>query len=99
MKLEYNLESFYKELVEEYLNNKKSELEGVMKALANADYSTLKVVGHNLAGTGGSYGLSSLTDIGDQLEKAAEKNDLNQCIESIKQYNEFLENVKVEFNE
>ena len=98
MILEYKLDSFYKELVEEYLTNKRSELPKLEEAIEESDFATLKIIGHNLAGTGGSYGLTSLTDLGDVLENAADSEDLATCKSVTTQYSEFLSSVKIEYN-
>ncbi len=94
---EYELASFYKELVEEYLKNKNEEFEKLERAMNESDFTTIKIIGHNLAGTGGSYGLTSLTDIGDRMESSAEESNLEECKNQINEYRQFLDTVKVSY--
>lgn len=97
MKLEYELDSFYKDLVEDYLQNKNREFPELEKAVKESDFATIRHIGHKLAGTGGSYGLSFLTELGDKLENAGHKNNIEEAKENLAIYKNFLENVKVEY--
>jgi hypothetical protein len=97
VKLDYELDSFYKDLVEDYLKNKNEEFLELEKAVNENDFATIRDIGHKLAGTGGSYGLSFLTEIGDKLEDAGAKNDIEEAKESLAIYKNFLSNLKVEY--
>ena len=63
------------ELAPTYLAARKKEVAGMLALLAASDFDRLKIIGHNLKGTGASYGLQDLTDAGGLLEKSAASRD------------------------
>ena len=58
-----------------YIENRVAELDGLVQSLKKGDFAALRKAGHNLKGTGASYGFGELTDIGKALEAAAKAND------------------------
>ena len=56
---------------ERYLKNVLKSLHEVRIAVAAADYVTIQRVGHNLHGTGGSFGFPLITEYGTAMEQAA----------------------------
>ncbi len=62
-------------LVPAYLENRCAELTILESALASGTFETLQTLGHNLRGSGGSYGFPLLTEIGEKIERAAKASD------------------------
>jgi PAS domain S-box-containing protein len=62
-------------IVPDYLAARRKELPGIIELLAVSDFKSLAVLGHNLKGTGASYGFSELTRIGAALENSARHTD------------------------
>lgn len=81
------------ELVPAYLEKRCEELIVLEKALAAAEYDTLYRLGHNLRGSGGSYGFPMMTEIGERLEKAAKTQDGQAAAREIAQLREHLGDV------
>ncbi len=55
---------------------RKKNIADIMTALDGKDYDMVKRLGHNIKGSGGSYGFDEVSRIGLDLEKAAlEQND------------------------
>ena len=59
------------DLVQEYLEGLKSEVVEMISLLAASDYERLRILGHNMKGSGASYGFPELTGFGGELETAA----------------------------
>lgn len=69
------------ELLPGYLANRKNDLQQIEKALARNDYETIGRIAHSIKGSGGSYGLNSLTTAARDLEKSASAQNL-QSVQS-----------------
>jgi HPt (histidine-containing phosphotransfer) domain-containing protein len=54
-----------------YLTRRREELLHVPEWIASRNYEQIRRVGHNMKGSGGSYGLFELSTLGLQLEEAA----------------------------
>ncbi len=59
------------DLVCGYLEGKRADAGRIHEALHQHDFETIRVLGHNLKGTGAGYGFAILSDIGRKLESAA----------------------------
>ena len=62
-------------LVEGYLANQRLEVEKLKRAASASDFPRLRTIGHNLAGTGTSFGFPELTRLGRLLEASARAGD------------------------
>lgn len=60
-----------RDLVPVYLTNRRGDIEFVKVALDRGDFGTIGRVGHNMQGSGSSFGFDGLTAIGAELERAA----------------------------
>jgi CheY-like chemotaxis protein len=81
------------ELVPAYLEKRCEELIVLQKALAAGEFDTLYRLGHNLRGSGGSYGFPLMTEIGERLEKAAKAQDSKTVAHEIEQLRDHLGDV------
>jgi signal transduction histidine kinase/HPt (histidine-containing phosphotransfer) domain-containing protein len=61
------------ELVPWYLDKRRSDLVALATALQAGDYDAIRVMGHNMKGSGAGYGFDAITKIGAALEAAAKK--------------------------
>jgi hypothetical protein len=61
----------FETLVPGYLENRQCDLHRIEAALKKGDCSTIESLGHNMKGSGGTYGLRAITNIGLVLERAA----------------------------
>ena len=58
-------------LIPGYLNNRRRDCAAIVAALEQGDYPAIGRLGHKMSGTGGGYGLSRISAIGEAIEKAA----------------------------
>ncbi len=59
------------DLLPGFLEDWKEEVTSIREALERNDYETIRKLGHNMKGIGGSCGLEPITDMGRLLEEAA----------------------------
>jgi CheY-like chemotaxis protein len=59
------------ELVPGYLRNRRADLLVLRVALKRHDYNAIRVLGHNMKGSGAGYGFPPIGAIGNRLERAA----------------------------
>jgi signal transduction histidine kinase/CheY-like chemotaxis protein len=79
-----------------YLKNVEKDLKALTNAGAAQDYATLQRIGHNLNGTGASFGLPRITEIGAAIEQGAKAQELNRIQVAIDHLAEYLEAIRVE---
>ena len=66
-----SLDPTIKTLLPGYLENRKAELPKIKQFIADGDFENLRIIAHNLKGSGSSYCLTNISDIGGKLEQAA----------------------------
>ncbi len=85
------------ELIKEYLQNRRKDVEDILQALGNQDFETIRVLGHNMKGTGGGYGFDDITAIGCGLEDAAKAKDVPAIRQEVAVLLDYLQAVEVVF--
>jgi DNA-binding response OmpR family regulator len=82
-------------LVPGYLASRKAEVHVLETALAGGDYRTIRVLGHNLRGSGNAYGFPAISHIGRSLESAAGRQSPDEIRLLIAALGDYLARVKV----
>ena len=59
-----------------YLANCRGDVDRLNAALDRDDYEPVSLIGHNLRGSGGGFGFPTITDIGAEIEQAADIADI-----------------------
>ena len=78
-------------LAPRYLRNMRKELAALEAACAAGDFATLQRIGHNLRGTGGSFGFPRITELGTAIEQAAKQQDLPPIASATSELGVYLE--------
>jgi HPt (histidine-containing phosphotransfer) domain-containing protein len=63
------------EILPQYFALCRRDLLNLREALARHDFEKIRVLGHNLKGSGGAYGFPDVTDIGASLEASGKTQD------------------------
>ncbi len=84
------------ELVPSYLGTRKEEVPQMLQLLAASDFERLRILSHNLKGSGSAYGFPELTEIGAALERSARKADASTMARQLDSLAEYLERVELE---
>jgi signal transduction histidine kinase/DNA-binding NarL/FixJ family response regulator len=74
-----------------YLKNVEKSLQELHVAETAGDCATIQRIGHNLHGTGGSFGFPRITEFGAAMEQAAKDRDTGRIHSSISQFGSYLE--------
>ncbi len=61
------------EIVPGFLENRCEDIASMLQALDRRDYETIRILGHSMKGAGSGYGFDGITDLGQSIEYAAEK--------------------------
>jgi len=83
------------QLVPKYLDDRNGEVPVLESALAVGDYETIRVLGHQLKGSGTPYGFAALSQIGRGLELAAQSKLPGEIRRQIAALGDYLGRVKV----
>ena len=87
------------DLIPEFLDNRRSDVESIHGALANDDYETIRVLGHSMKGSGGGYGFDDITEIGGALEQAAKRKDNTAIGNELEKLASYLARIEVVYEE
>jgi HPt (histidine-containing phosphotransfer) domain-containing protein len=83
------------EIVPGYLAARREELPDLMALLAASGYDRLAVKGHNLKGTGSSFGFPELTRMGAALEHSAKQSDRGALSAQLTELKDYLGRVQL----
>ncbi len=82
-------------LAPRYLSARRKELQEMVALLAASAFEEISSRGHNLKGTGRSYGFPDLTDIGAALERSAKHEDKEAIDKQLLRLANYLESVRL----
>jgi len=83
------------DLIPGFLENRQKDINTISDALAEKEYDTIRLIGHGMKGYGAGYGFDDLSEMGNTLEKAAEKEDTLSIQKELVKLETYLKNVQV----
>lgn len=89
------VDPFAKRLMARYLRNREADIQALRSALASGNFQYISTTGHNLFGSGGAYGLMQISELGADLQSAAEGHEVKQINKLIDSLEEFVRTVHV----
>ena len=87
----------FEDIVPGFLANRTKDIQTLRHALANKDFTTIRILGHRMNGDGGGYGFDQITEIGAAMELAAARQDHAAAEQHIAQLEDFLARVHIEY--
>jgi HPt (histidine-containing phosphotransfer) domain-containing protein len=66
-----DVDPLIRDLVSDYLASRARDLERIGAAMERGDFATIRRIGHNMQGSGGSFGFDELSAVGGELARAA----------------------------
>jgi len=84
-------------LVPGFLANRRRDIDAIDASLALADYENVRVLGHNMKGSGAGYGFNRITEIGASLEQAAGRHAPEEIRERTAELVRYLDGLHVEY--
>ncbi|MEP7365741.1 MAG: response regulator [Acidobacteriota bacterium] len=76
-----------------YLAKRRGELPMLRELLNSLDWNQLRVLGHNMKGTGSGYGFPEITSLGAAIEQAAKKSNPDAVALQLKELEAYLSRV------
>jgi PAS domain S-box-containing protein len=73
-----------------YINSRRNEVTRLSQLADIQDFQQLRVLGHNMKGTGTSYGFPELTRLGTQIEEASLKADVHALSAALARLNTYV---------
>ena len=83
------------DLVPIFLRNQLQDVESIVEACEQNDYETIRVLGHNMKGTGGAYGFDAISAIGASLEQCAKERNSEKVLILAEEISVYLERIEV----
>jgi CheY-like chemotaxis protein len=81
------------DIVPVFFENSRAHIEKAKNGLAQGDWPLLMRVGHSLKGSGASFGFQRVSELGQALEKQAQKQDVLAYQQSLAHLEHFLNTV------
>jgi HPt (histidine-containing phosphotransfer) domain-containing protein len=78
-----------------YLEGRRRDVAEATTFLSTGEFDRLRTFGHNLKGSGSSYGFAALSELGGLLEQAARTNDREAAGRQVTAIREYLERVQL----
>ena len=70
-------------LLPDYIERRRDSLAELEELLSRDDFESIRLIGHNVRGSGGAYGIEPLSELGRQLEDAARDEDAARAAAAI----------------
>jgi len=83
-------------IVPDYLASRQEEVSELLRLLAASDCDHIRVLAHNMKGSGGSYGFTRLTEIGAEMECSARESNVVALSQQIGSLTNYLERVRLQ---
>ena len=84
------------ELIPRYFKARRRDLDVIDAAIAAGDLDRIRVIGHQLKGTGGAYGFPHITELGRLIEAAAKASEISQIEAAAADLARYLDEIRVE---
>ena len=84
-------------LIPLFLASRAQDLEGLAKGLSAHDLTALRGIGHDMKGTGSSFGFDAVSDMGDRIEIAAIAGDVEAITVQFAVFKDYLARVEIRY--
>jgi HPt (histidine-containing phosphotransfer) domain-containing protein len=84
-------------VVPEYLENRHRDCAKIEQLLGTGDMESIQILGHCMKGSGGSFGFDEISDIGEDLELAAQVTDVEGIKSAVVRLERYLARVSVAY--
>ncbi len=84
-------------LIPEYLEGRRQDVLAMREGLSGGDFERLRILGHNMKGTGGGYGFNGITDIGAEIQEAAKEKNAGELERLAGVLQDYLDRVTIRY--
>lgn len=89
------VESVLEPIVPDFLNSRQKDCLLIQQMLEQDAFDEIRIIGHRMKGSGGSYGFDDISEIGEIMEDASLKADHEKIRAAIQRLAKYLERVSV----
>jgi PAS domain S-box-containing protein len=83
------------DLIPGFLNNRRKDIEEMKRLLLDDNLKAIGRIAHSIKGTGGGYGFNVISEIGSEMESAANRGEKDEVRRLIDRLSRYLSSVKV----
>jgi|GEM_PF-260727 len=94
-KLSVRIDKDLQDIAPKYLESRRADVATMLHALKDGRFETIRVLGHSMKGSGGGYGFDEITQLGEEIETAAQRQDLKQLKVKINELFQYIDHVEV----
>ena len=80
-----------------FMTSRQKDLEGLAKGLEGSDFSALRSIGHDMKGTGSSFGFDAVSHMGNLIEIAALAQDLETIRAQFVLFQNYMARVEIKY--
>ncbi len=85
------------EMVPAFLESRRRDVDTIVAAVERADYDNVRILGHNMKGSGAGYGFNRITEIGSSLEQAAGRRADKEILAGTAELVRYLDGLHAEY--
>jgi len=94
-KIRVKVDKELEELIPKYLENRRKDVEVMQIGLTTEDYESIRLIGHSMKGSGESYGLNQISEIGKAIEQAVKDQNIEDLKRQIMELKNYLDQAEV----
>ena len=94
---EVTVDEEFSAILSRFLSNVRKNPAAIAAALGRGDYDTVRSLGHNMKGTGASFGLPQISVLGDRLERAAKEQSADAVLVANSELAQFLDRIQIRY--
>jgi len=96
-KIRVQVDRDLEDLIPEYLESIRQNINKIKGFLESGNFDGIRILGHNMKGSGGGYGFNMITEVGLSIENASKQKDKSIILNNLKHLEGYLDNVTIEF--
>jgi len=91
------INSSFKDMIPEFIEDVRNDITSITAALSNADYKTIETLAHRLKGAGGGYGFNEITAMAKDIESSAKNINIADIQKWINELIQYIERVEIAY--
>lgn len=80
-----------------FLTSRQKDLKGLAQGLDEGDFNALRAIGHDMKGTGSSFGFDAVSHMGDVIEMAALAHDIEAIRLQFTVFQDYMARVEIKY--
>ena len=85
------------ELIPAFLKNREADILAMCESIPKGDYEIIQRIGHGMKGAGSGFGFDAISEIGKEIEAAAQNKDFEGIQKGIHELEIFLRHLEIAY--